>query len=267
MICRSQIASRTVWHPHPVIHSISRRRQGKLSFQPPLNGIPCRNLAVTVPNRDSASLFREHIVSALNATCGSGYPSLVHYLFVASTIYALSVTVFFLYLSTTATARGQSHGEESQQQDVVFLYSSEELKKSKGRGRQVFPSTMRKMSSSRMLVRVLLPLVAMYALLLWWSYEPDMLQLILPGSLKDGFSAGFNPQFFPNIKGIATLFSRVTTTASLWVHMLCINIFAAHTLMWKGINMGIPTQHTIILAMSFGPLGFLSHWITSEIYR
>lgn len=40
-------------------------------------------------------------------------------------------------------------------------------------------------------------------------------------------AGGFKPQFIPSLDGIATLFSRLTTAASLWVHLLAINLFAA----------------------------------------
>lgn len=187
--------------------------------------------------------------------------SLVPYLYAGSTVYAAAVTALFLYLGTRALwVDGQSEG-----QDVVFLYSSDELKKSRGQGRRLLSPSMGYMASPRMLFRLLIPLILVYAILLVRSYEPDMLQLILPGSLKEGLSSGFNPQFFPTITGIATLFSRTATTASLWVHVLCVNIFAAHTLLWKGVRIGIPTHHTVILSMIFGPLGFVSHWMTSHL--
>ena len=72
--------------------------------------------------------------------------------------------------------------------------------------------------STKRLVTMLLPLVAIYAVLLVNSYSPDTLSLVLPGSLKDGLSGGFNPQFVPKLANISTLFSRVGVASSLWVH-------------------------------------------------
>ncbi len=204
-------------------------------------------------NRTSLAPTREQ---ALNSLCSIPVvsPPLVPGLYAATTLYAGGIALLFLYTATKhSLGLSQGHGDE-------VVYSSDELKQSRGRGRRSLLSDSR--MRTRMLLRLLFPLVIVYAVLLVKSYEPDMLQLILPGSLKDGLSSGFNPQFFPNIKGIATLFSRATTTASLWVHVVCINIFSAHTLMWKGIDLGIPTQHTILVSMVFGPLGFLSHWMT-----
>lgn len=251
-----------------LFHNVTTKKRDTLS---PTD--PPHVLAAASSNSASvggSAALRESVLTCwnrLSAATGTCAPPLVQYIYAGATIYAGAVTLFLLYTATrVAILDRQRQGEESQD-DAVFLYSSDELKKSNGRGKKMSSSTMKYMSSSRLLVRLLLPLIIMYGVLLVWSYEPDMIRLILPGSLKDGFSAGFNPQFFPNINGIATLFSRTITAASLWVHILCINVFAANTLMWNGIDMGIPTQHTIIISMIFGPLGFLSHWITSKIFR
>ena len=45
---------------------------------------------------------------------------------------------------------------------------------------------------------------------------------------------GFKPQFFPNLQGIMRLFSRPITAASLLVHLLSINLFAARSLYLAG---------------------------------
>jgi hypothetical protein len=78
------------------------------------------------------------------------------------------------------------------------------------------------------------PIAVMYGILLTWSWQPDTFSLILPGNLADGFKGGFNPQFFPSLSGIVTLFSRVATAASLWVHILAINLFAAREIYLDG---------------------------------
>ena len=49
------------------------------------------------------------------------------------------------------------------------------------------------------------------------------------------FAAGkFSPQFFPKLEGIQVLFAQATTAASLWVHLLSINMFAARTAYLQG---------------------------------
>ncbi len=44
----------------------------------------------------------------------------------------------------------------------------------------------------------------------------------------------FNPQFVPKLEGIQFLFSQTITAASLWVHLLSINLFAARTAYLQG---------------------------------
>lgn len=118
---------------------------------------------------------------------------------------------------------------------------------------------------TRRLVRsplVLVPLALVYGLLLAWSWQPDTFNLVLPGSLAEGFKGGYNPQFMPSLPGICTLFSRWRTAASLWVHLLAVNLFAARDLYLQGDLEGVPTWHSILLCMTLGPLGLLSHALT-----
>ena len=49
-------------------------------------------------------------------------------------------------------------------------------------------------------------------------------------------TGGFSPQFFPKLEGIMSLFSRGVTAASLWVHLLAINLFSARTILREGAN-------------------------------
>ena len=47
-------------------------------------------------------------------------------------------------------------------------------------------------------------------------------------------AGGFNPQFMPSLPGICKLFSRWRTAASLWVHLLAANLFAARSMYLQG---------------------------------
>jgi len=49
-----------------------------------------------------------------------------------------------------------------------------------------------------------------------------------------GGAGGINPQFLPSLSGIMLLFSRLVTAASLWVHILAINLFAARAAYLQG---------------------------------
>ncbi len=55
----------------------------------------------------------------------------------------------------------------------------------------------------------------------------------------------FNPQFFPKLEGIQFLFSQMITAASLWVHLLSINLFAARTAYLQGRLYTLPLSDTI----------------------
>jgi len=141
-----------------------------------------------------------------------GAPETIQILFASATAYAVAATIWMLIVAT----KGFLEGRRVQQ----GYYSEEVLARS-------FPQ-------APPLGPMITPLILVYGWMLFHSYEPDMMSLILPGSLEEGFKGGFNPQFFPKVAGIATLFSRLTTAASLWVHLLCINLFAAHSILKQG---------------------------------
>ena len=60
------------------------------------------------------------------------------------------------------------------------------------------------------------------------------------------------PQWIPKLAGISQLFSRHATAASLWVHLLAINMFAARWIMFDGaklpllLGMQISLQNQIV---------------------
>ena len=231
---------------HQSIYTTQRRNYGQI-----IRAVKASPKAVTTPSGTDAISTATDFISSCWTTIASsgGTVSVVQSAFAGATVYALGVALFLLYQATVLPAQIKKRSTDG------FVYSADDLKNLRKNKYAYIPSVF----------PMLLPLIAMYLFLLLQSYEPDMMSLILPGNLKDGFSNGFNPQFFPKVQGIATLFSRATTTASLWVHLLCVNIFSAHALLSKGVSMDIPTHHTVLIAMVFGPLGLLSHWMTSLI--
>jgi hypothetical protein len=105
----------------------------------------------------------------------------------------------------------------------------------------------------------LVPLALAYGFLILGSWQPDTFSLILPGSLEDGFKAGFSPQFFPKLTGIMTLFSRSATAASLWVHILAVNMFVARSV-YVGAgsgSVGLLRRLVIVCCATFAPVGLL----------
>ncbi|KAL0054143.1 hypothetical protein WJX82_004470 [Trebouxia sp. C0006] len=112
---------------------------------------------------------------------------------------------------------------------------------------------------------IFVPLSITYIALLIQSWTPETLQMIMPGSLRAGLTGKFNPQFVPKLEGIQFLFSQTITAASLWVHLLSINLFAARTAYLQGLHDHFVSFHSVFLSMFFGPLGLLSHLITQAV--
>jgi len=113
---------------------------------------------------------------------------------------------------------------------------------------------------------VLAPLALIYLALLAYSWSPDTLSILMPGSLADGFTGGFNPQFFPKLSGIQALFSRPATAASWLAHITAVNAFLGRTIYLDGIATSTPTALSLLVAAVFGPLGLLLHWLTKTLF-
>eukprot|EP00195_Chlamydomonas_chlamydogama_P006610 CAMPEP_0202904966 /NCGR_PEP_ID=MMETSP1392-20130828/31944_1 /ASSEMBLY_ACC=CAM_ASM_000868 /TAXON_ID=225041 /ORGANISM="Chlamydomonas chlamydogama, Strain SAG 11-48b" /LENGTH=268 /DNA_ID=CAMNT_0049592863 /DNA_START=47 /DNA_END=853 /DNA_ORIENTATION=+ len=111
---------------------------------------------------------------------------------------------------------------------------------------------------------VFVPLALTYGVLLYSSWSPDTLSIMMPGNLAAGLQ-GFNPQFFPQLEGIITLFGRPMTASSLLVHLMAVNLFLARSIFLDGFFDNMPTRHSIALASFFGPLGLISHAVTKVV--
>jgi len=102
-----------------------------------------------------------------------------------------------------------------------------------------------------------LVLSIMYLYLLSQSWEPDTLRLIM------------NPDnnYLPTLSGIVLLFSRVTTVASAWVHLLAVDLFAAKQVYIDSLACNVPARHSIILCLMCCPVGILAHTLTKIIMQ
>ena len=104
------------------------------------------------------------------------------------------------------------------------------------------------------------PLALVYAALLAASWQPDTLPILLPGSLADGLRGGFRPQFFPSVNGVSRLFAREMTAASLWVHILAVNVASARW-MWLQYFAGRLSRLACVVCVGisavFAPVGLL----------
>jgi hypothetical protein len=92
-------------------------------------------------------------------------------------------------------------------------------------------------------------LVAVYLYLLISSLTPESIAALSSSTLSD----------------IAKFFGEESGAATGWVHFLVIDLFVGRWIYWEGQRTGVWTSHSIILCLFAGPLGLLSHILTSWI--
>jgi hypothetical protein len=69
----------------------------------------------------------------------------------------------------------------------------------------------------------------------------------------------------PKLADIARFLGEEGAAAVAWVHFLVMDLFVGRYIYLEGQNNGIVTTHSLIICLFFGPLGLLSHLITSAI--
>ncbi|WP_309738386.1 MULTISPECIES: ABA4-like family protein [unclassified Chamaesiphon] len=69
----------------------------------------------------------------------------------------------------------------------------------------------------------------------------------------------------PKLADIARFFADEGAAAIGWVHFLVMDLFVGRYIYLEGQQKGIITIHSLILCLFFGPIGLLSHLITSAI--
>ena len=92
-------------------------------------------------------------------------------------------------------------------------------------------------------------LVAVYLYLLITSLTPESIAALSSSTLSD----------------IAKFFGEESGAATGWVHFLVMDLFVGRWIYWEGQRTGVWTSHSIILCLFAGPLGLLSHILTSWI--
>ena len=92
-------------------------------------------------------------------------------------------------------------------------------------------------------------LVAVYLYLLITSLTPESIAALSSSTLSD----------------IAKFFGEESGAATGWVHFLVMDLFVGRWIYWEGQRTGVWTSHSIILCLFAGPLGLLSHLLTSWI--
>jgi Domain of unknown function (DUF4281) len=69
----------------------------------------------------------------------------------------------------------------------------------------------------------------------------------------------------PTLAATAQLFSMEKVMATGWVHFLVMDLFVGRWIYWEGQRTGVWTIHSLSLCFFAGPLGLLSHILTSAI--
>jgi hypothetical protein len=69
----------------------------------------------------------------------------------------------------------------------------------------------------------------------------------------------------PTLADIARLFSKESVALTGWIHYLVMDLFVGRWIYWEGQSKNIFTTHSLILCLFAGPLGLLSHIVTSWI--
>jgi hypothetical protein len=74
----------------------------------------------------------------------------------------------------------------------------------------------------------------------------------------------------PQLADIARFFADEKAAATGWIHFLVMDLFVGRWIYWQGQTTGIWTIHSLALCLFAGPLGVLSHiltsWITKKLF-
>lgn len=80
----------------------------------------------------------------------------------------------------------------------------------------------------------------------------------------EGIEALSDPNL--SLPDLAALFANPHVTATGWVHFVVFDLFVGRWIYWQGQEKGIFTRHSLALCLFAGPLGLLSHLLTTTIW-
>jgi Domain of unknown function (DUF4281) len=120
-----------------------------------------------------------------------------------------------------------------------------------------------------------LPFWALMILLPNWGITRKVMESYLPFVALAGlyiylFVGSITPETAqalsnPTLSDLAKAFSNETVTATGWVHFLVMDLFIGRWIYWEGQKTGVFTTHSLALSLFAGPMGLLSHILTSWI--
>jgi hypothetical protein len=120
-----------------------------------------------------------------------------------------------------------------------------------------------------------LPFWALMIVLPNWGVTRKVMESFLPFIALAGvylylFITGLDSetaQSFSNpnlgLADIARLFAQEKIAATGWVHFVVMDLFVGRWIYWEGQRTGVWTIHSLVLCLFAGPLGLLSHILTS----
>lgn len=71
----------------------------------------------------------------------------------------------------------------------------------------------------------------------------------------------------PQLADIARFFADENAAATGWIHFLVMDLFVGRWIYWEGQHKGVWTVHSLALCLFAGPMGLLSHIVTSWIQQ
>ncbi|MEL6160646.1 MAG: ABA4-like family protein [Cyanobacteria bacterium J06623_5] len=69
----------------------------------------------------------------------------------------------------------------------------------------------------------------------------------------------------PTLSALAGLFADERVMATGWIHYIVMDLFVGRWIYWQGQEKGIWTRHSLLLCLFAGPVGLLSHLITTQL--
>lgn len=69
----------------------------------------------------------------------------------------------------------------------------------------------------------------------------------------------------PTLSQLAGLFADERVMATGWIHFIVMDLFVGRWIYWQGQEKGIWTRHSLALCLFAGPIGLLSHLLTTQL--
>ena len=120
-----------------------------------------------------------------------------------------------------------------------------------------------------------LPFWALMILLPNWGVTRKVMESYLPFVALAGlyiylFISSITPESAaalsnPQLADIARAFADEKAAATGWIHFLVMDLFVGRWIYWEGQRTGVWTVHSLALCLFAGPMGLLSHIVSSWI--